>query len=49
MIQVSGDDGNLAYGDRAAPYRTPAGRDAMLAAHGERFDLVLVDGIGRIK
>ena len=41
VIQVSGDDGDFPYGDWTAPYRTPAGRDAILAAHGERFDLVL--------
>ena len=41
VIQVSGDDGGFLYGDWTAPYRTPAGRDAMLAAYGERFDLVL--------
>ena len=41
VIQVSGEDGNFPYGDWTAPYRTPAGRDAMLAAHGESFDLVL--------
>ena len=41
VIQVSGEDGDFPYGDWTAPYRTPAGRDAMLAAHGERFDLVL--------
>ena len=41
VIQVSGDDGDFPYGDWTAPYRTPAGRDAMLAAHGERFDLLL--------
>ncbi len=41
VIQVSGDEGGFAYSDWTAPYRTPAGRDAMLAAHGERFDLVL--------
>ncbi|MDP3822863.1 MAG: dihydrofolate reductase family protein [Burkholderiales bacterium] len=41
VIQVSGDDRDFPYGDWTAPYRTPAGRDAMLAAHGERFDLVL--------
>jgi dihydrofolate reductase len=41
VIQVSGDDADFPYGDWTAPYRTPAGRDAMLAAHGERFDLVL--------
>lgn len=41
VIQVSGDDGGFPYGDWTAPYRTPAGRDAILAAHGERFDLLL--------
>jgi len=41
VIQVSGDDGDFPYGDWTAPYRTPAGRDAILAAHGERFDQVL--------
>ena len=41
VIQVSGEDGGFPCGDWTAPYRTPAGRDAMLAAHGERFDLVL--------
>jgi dihydrofolate reductase len=40
VIQSSGEDG-FAYPDWTAPYRTPAGRDAILAAHGERFDLVL--------
>jgi dihydrofolate reductase len=41
VIQVSADDGGFPYGDWTAPYRTPAGRDAVLAAHGDRFDLVL--------
>jgi len=41
VIQVSGEDGDFPYGDWTAPYRTPAGRDAMMAAHGERFDLLL--------
>ncbi len=40
VIQVSGDS-DFPYGDWTAPYRTPAGRDAVLAAHGERFDLLL--------
>ena len=34
VIQVSGEDGDFPYGDWTAPYRTPAGRDAILAAHG---------------
>ena len=41
VIQVSGEDGDFPYGDWTAPYRTPAGRDAILAAHGESFDLLL--------
>jgi dihydrofolate reductase len=43
VIEVgsSGDDGGFPYGDWTAPYRTPAGRDAILAAYGERFDLLL--------
>ncbi|WP_119319700.1 dihydrofolate reductase family protein [Capsulimonas corticalis] len=36
---VAGDD--LPYGDWTAPYRSPAGREAILAAQGERFDLLL--------
>src|ERR1700740_2566691 len=44
VIQVrgSGEDGDYPYGDWTAPYRSPAGRDAVLAAHGDRFDLLLV-------
>ena len=41
VIQVSDEDGDFPCGDWTAPYRTPAGRDAMLAAHGESFDLLL--------
>src|SRR5712672_3328714 len=41
VIQHSADDGDFRYSDWTAPYRTPAGRDAMLAAYGERFDLLL--------
>lgn len=33
MIQHSADDGDFSYRDWTAPYRTPAGRDAMLAAY----------------
>ena len=40
VIQSSGEDG-FPYVDWTAPYRTPAGRDEMLAAHGESFDLLL--------
>lgn len=43
VIQVrgSGEDGDYPYGDWTAPYRSPAGRDAVLAAHGASFDLLL--------
>ncbi|HEU4617450.1 MAG TPA: dihydrofolate reductase family protein [Gammaproteobacteria bacterium] len=41
VIQVSGEDGDFPYGDWTAPYRTAAGRDAVLAAYGESFDLLL--------
>lgn len=41
VIEVSGENGDFPYANWTAPYRTPAGRDAMLAAHGESFDLLL--------
>ena len=41
VIQHSADDGDFPYSAWSAPYRTPAGRDAVTAAHGERFDLLL--------
>jgi dihydrofolate reductase len=41
VIQHSADDDGFPYSDWSAPYRTPAGRDALLAAHGEKFDLLL--------
>lgn len=41
VMQNSRDDGDFPYADWSAPYRTPAGRDALLAAHGESFDLLL--------
>jgi dihydrofolate reductase len=41
VMQVSGDDGGFPYGDWTASYRTSAGRDALMAAHGESFDLLL--------
>ena len=41
VLQTSDDDGNFPYGDWTAPYRTPAGRDALFAAHGGSFDLLL--------
>jgi dihydrofolate reductase len=41
VIQHSADGDGFPYSDWTAPYRTPAGRDAMLAGYGERFDLLL--------
>ena len=41
VIQHSADDDDFPYSDWSAPYRTPAGRDAVLAAYGESFDLLL--------
>ena len=41
IIQHSRDDDDFPYADWTAPYRTPAGREAVMAAHGERFDLLL--------
>ncbi len=41
VIQHSADENGFAYSDWSAPYRSPAGRDAVLAAQGERFDLLL--------
>ena len=41
VVQISDTDGDFPYGDWTAPYRTPAGRDATLAAHGASFDLLL--------
>ena len=41
VIQHSDDDGDFPYSDWTAPYRTPAGRDAIIAAQGESFDLLL--------
>lgn len=41
VIQASADENNFPYGDWSAPYRTPAGRDLLLAMYGEKFDLLL--------
>jgi dihydrofolate reductase len=40
VIQASGED-DFPYSDWTAPYRTPAGREAIIAAQGESFDLLL--------
>ncbi|HEY4354899.1 MAG TPA: dihydrofolate reductase family protein [Acidobacteriaceae bacterium] len=44
VIQAPGgpnEDGDYPYGGWAAPYRDPAGRDAIVAAQGPGFDLLL--------
>ena len=41
VVQHSADDGDFPYSNWTAPYRSSAGRDAILAAHGESFDLLL--------
>ena len=41
VIQHSADDGDFPYSDWTAPYRSPAGRDAIIAAQGASFDLLL--------
>jgi len=41
VIQHSADDDGFPYSDWTAPYRSPAGRDALLAAQGDNFDLLL--------
>jgi len=41
VIQHSADDGAFPYGDWTAPYRTDVGREAVMAAQGDSFDLLL--------
>lgn len=41
VIQLSADENKFPYADWTAPYRTPAGRDEVIAAQGNKFDLVL--------
>ncbi len=41
VIQQSADENDFPHGAWTAPYRTPAGRDAILAAYGESYDLLL--------
>ena len=41
VIQHSADHDDFPYSDWTAPYRTPAGPELVMAAHGERFDLLL--------
>ena len=40
VIQASGEDG-FPWADWTAPYRSPAGLELIVAAHGESFDLLL--------
>ena len=41
VIQHSADDDDFPYGNWTGPYRTPAGRDLLLAMYGGSFDLLL--------
>jgi len=41
VIQHSADGDDFPYSDWSAPFRSPAGRDEVLAAQGESFDLLL--------
>ncbi|MBV8436560.1 MAG: dihydrofolate reductase family protein [Silvibacterium sp.] len=41
VIQQSADENDFPYTDWSAPYRTPAGRDILLAMYGESFDLLI--------
>jgi dihydrofolate reductase len=41
VMQQSADENDFPYSNWAVPYRTPAGRDAILAAYGESYDLLL--------
>jgi dihydrofolate reductase len=41
QIRDPGEDADYPYGDWTAPYRSPAGRDAVFALHGDSFDLLL--------
>jgi dihydrofolate reductase len=41
VIQTSADGDDFPYSDWSAPYRTPAGRDMLLARYGGSYDLLL--------
>lgn len=41
IIQHSDDGDGFPFSDWTAPYRTPTGREAMLAAYGSELDLLL--------
>jgi dihydrofolate reductase len=52
VIQHSADENNFPYSDWSGPYRTPAGRDLLVAMYGESFDLLLArrtyDGLSAV-
>ena len=41
VAQHTADENEFPYSDWNSPYRTPDGRDAVMAAHSDRFDLLL--------
>jgi dihydrofolate reductase len=41
VIQHSADEGDFPYSEWTTPYRSPAGRDEVLALQGESFDLLV--------
>ena len=41
VIQTADQDGDFPYGDWTVSYRSPAGREAVLAAYGTSFDVLL--------
>src|SRR4051812_27963123 len=41
VIQHSADNDDFPYSGWSVPYRSDAGRDAIFAAYGERFDVLL--------
>jgi dihydrofolate reductase len=41
VIQHSPDENDFPYDAWTTPYRSPEGADAMLAVHGDRFDLLI--------
>jgi dihydrofolate reductase len=41
VVQHSADENGFPYSEWTPPYRTPDGRDAVMAAHGDSFDLLL--------
>jgi dihydrofolate reductase len=41
VIQHSADENDFPYSEWTPPYRTPDGGEAVMAAHGDRFDLLL--------